>query len=1577
MVQFNFTYDVGISIEQMVGFEMAAAVWSHYLTDDITINLHIVSVNTLGDDGEAVGGAVPLFHEVQYGVFQEYYENDISSSNDTQADGSLDEGNTVDLMINGELVDGNTNLLLTSAQAKALGMDEALLLDNGTTWDRNLVDPNALDGYIIVNQSFDWNYDFARKNDAPEGALDFFSMALHEIGHQLGFVSGIDGTLDVLQLHSGETSIQDFTVLDLFRHTIDSGSVSDVTLGTNAYFSLDNGVTNIADFSTGNQDEDYQASHWKRFQTAIGIMDPTLAYKERLTLTNLDLQAFDVLGYDINTNAIGDTLQLKDLLLQAEAKVSLDLGIDLAQSTDANGGNELYKLGYSGWWDLFEKQIHELGYSGWWDIFELGKSYWEQELAGTLELGYSGWWQLFDEKMQELESQMLALGYSGWWQEFQSDMLALGYSGWWEVFELGYSGWWQKLDNYFSKLEETNGENNSIVDQILNGTDPNQTTQTTTGGDEDDIIGGNSGRDLISGLKGDDLIDGKSGADILMGDEGDDMIYGLDGDDVIYGGEGDDFLSGEGDNDQLYGEAGADVISGGAGDDFLSGGFGRDVLKGDQGKDVLVGGTGDDILEGGENNDLLLGGQGKDLIDGGEGDDILRGDYYPSNNTSTNTNYSEPNLKSLQALLGLTGEITTTSGVDYWLRLEAESMILINSNQQTNSSASGGSVVTTGGNGKLRKNFAGATGTYDLVVSYYDSSNGQGKITLEVNYQDLDSWILNGDNNGFVTRTIKGVNLTNGDRIQLRGEANGNEFIQIDYLDIIAVKEGSTYNYNSLTANNQINLVQGTNNVKADSIRIEAEAMTLSNGYVVEARNNFTSGNGVITNSLNGQKATANYTFTGNSGTYNIFASYLDGIGGQAKAEIKINGTTVNAWEFNKNNGLSEYRLVGLNIAVNQGDIVTIIGEANSSDLAKFDYLNFVPVLTQQLDADADIVPDYIQKGTTAAGRVEAELMTLGGTHYKIESASFASGGKVVKTDESNTGMTVTTTFTGDTGLYNIVLGYYDGNDGIAKYQANLNGIQQLDSWNAQLNLGNADPLAQTFVTRTFARQILLNPGDKVQLQAIRGGNDRAYIDYIQFEKYDPTAAIRVEAEYMNATGDYKLENYTFASGGRVLRSEKSDDLANALKLNTVFQGESGQYTIKVYYFDENDGNAQFTASLNGSLINSWVANSNLGSGNVELKTSFLRTIGTNIELKTGDVFQVTSMRNSGDYGRIDYVEFVPYVAGANLEGTTIQLEVEDMQLTGEKVKVEKKNFAYGGAYVTTDDDKIGLTASTLFTGEEGYYNVILGYYDTNKGQANVTVKLNEDELKSWVLNQNLGTDKAGVNSFTTYTVAQGVYLEKNDTLQIIGRANGSDKVYADYLKLIPVEAPISEVEIQSISNSNNGDILRGGAGNDQLYGETGNDILYGENEYDTPNSITAGNDTLVGGSGDDVLYGNSGNDVLYGDEITPIQQNLSLPQGAIVYNNSAYLLSTASSWINAQVQAETLGGNLVTINDAAENQFLLNTFGGTQILWLGLTDQDKEGTFKWISGETVTYSNWTVGLDNQMTMQQDKIMPF
>ncbi len=78
--------------------------------------------------------------------------------------------------------------------------------------------------------------------------------------------------------------------------------------------------------------------------------------------------------------------------------------------------------------------------------------------------------------------------------------------------------------------------------------------------------------------------------------------------------------------------------------------------------------------------------------------------------------------------------------------------------------------------------------------------------------------------------------------------------------------------------------------------------------------------------------------------------------------------------------------------------------------------------------------------------------------------------------------------------------------------------------------------------------------------------------------------------------------------------------------------------------------------------------------------------------------------------------------------------------------------------------------------------------------------------------------------------------------------------------------------------------------------------------------------------------------------------------------NGHSYYLGSRDYWTNAQTFAASLGGYLVTINDAAENQFVCNAFNSYGEFFIGLNDSAKPGTFVWLDGETSTYRNWAPG---------------
>lgn len=103
---------------------------------------------------------------------------------------------------------------------------------------------------------------------------------------------------------------------------------------------------------------------------------------------------------------------------------------------------------------------------------------------------------------------------------------------------------------------------------------------------------------------------------------------------------------------------------------------------------------------------------------------------------------------------------------------------------------------------------------------------------------------------------------------------------------------------------------------------------------------------------------------------------------------------------------------------------------------------------------------------------------------------------------------------------------------------------------------------------------------------------------------------------------------------------------------------------------------------------------------------------------------------------------------------------------------------------------------------------------------------------------------------------------------------------------------------------------------------------------------------------------------------------------GGTIYNPTTghnYFLVGLGTWSQTEAFATSLGGHLVTINDAAENNWLTSNFvttNPTYNFWMGLNDLDNNGTWTWISGESVSYLNWAPGEPNFSSEKVGNLLP-
>lgn len=271
----------------LAAFNRAAAAWAARISDPITVTIN-ADLAPLGAGIIGSTSSVTLqagYSTVRNAVVADADANDgILSAMPTAAQFSATVPSGSSL---------NGNLLLTKANAKALGFTGL----DGTFGNS--------DASMTFSSTF--AFDFDHSNGVGAGLLDFETVAAHEIGHALGFVSFVDS------IAGGATAISPFT-LDLlrFRNNLagqDPAIAAEFTTFPRAMIVGGDAITDAINdpewrMSTGltGAGDGRQASHWKDDDLVgpkIGIMDPTLGSGVFYGITDADFRALDLIGYNI------------------------------------------------------------------------------------------------------------------------------------------------------------------------------------------------------------------------------------------------------------------------------------------------------------------------------------------------------------------------------------------------------------------------------------------------------------------------------------------------------------------------------------------------------------------------------------------------------------------------------------------------------------------------------------------------------------------------------------------------------------------------------------------------------------------------------------------------------------------------------------------------------------------------------------------------------------------------------------------------------------------------------------------------------------------------------------------------------------------------------------------------------------------------------------------------------------------------------------------------------------------------------------------------------------------------------
>ncbi len=130
----------------------------------------------------------------------------------------------------------------------------------------------------------------------------------------------------------------------------------------------------------------------------------------------------------------------------------------------------------------------------------------------------------------------------------------------------------------------------------------------------------------------------------------------------------------------------------------------------------------------------------------------------------------------------------------------------------------------------------------------------------------------------------------------------------------------------------------------------------------------------------------------------------------------------------------------------------------------------------------------------------------------------------------------------------------------------------------------------------------------------------------------------RFEAESMTLEG-YTVREVTpaeDASGGKAVACA-----APSCTATLRYQGEPGWYTLRVEYFDQNDGVSHYRLWIGRQLVDEWAADLRLPTRRLDSTSSTRRQI-TGIALRPGDQIRMEGVPDGGETAALDYVEIVP-----------------------------------------------------------------------------------------------------------------------------------------------------------------------------------------------------------------------------------------------------------------------------------------------------------------------------------------------
>ncbi|MEM0985389.1 MAG: VCBS domain-containing protein [Pseudomonadota bacterium] len=572
----------------------------------------------------------------------------------------------------------------------------------------------------------------------------------------------------------------------------------------------------------------------------------------------------------------------------------------------------------------------------------------------------------------------------------------------------------------------------------------------------------------------------------------------------------------------------------------------------------------------------------------------------------------------------------------------------------------------------------------------------------------------------------------------------------------------------------------GRIDISSGTVSVEAEDI-ISDGFTTEDHSVASGGRTVSLLNTGNSVGTLAYGFEGAAGAYDLAITLHDEFDGESTLSIWVNGQEIKTLTLDADTPAgvvtdgNRVVLTVEGIVLDTGDRVEIRAEQDAAEWGRIDRLDFGFVGTVSPPP-----PPPVEGAIIEAGETQVERLDLSGG-FEIESRPDAREGALVRTlDELGE---ASGTFSGVAGTYQIDVKYFDESDGLADFAFVVNG-SVVETWQGT---GGTSALG-TPAVNSFT--VDLQPGDKVTVRGVKGGEELARIDALMVTLLEATepdnTAPEVNRPIANQTG---AEGIPFA------------------------------FMVPNNTFTDADGDPlSLTAALaSGGALPDWLS--------FDPATNTFSGLPTDGDDGTIDITVTASdgMDDVSDTFRLSIADMGDIPAALNV-GLN---EAEDLTLDG--YVIENRNSASSSQLIRTFGEG---EATGQFSGPSGRYRLELGYQEESDGKSNYAVLINGSEVFAFTAEKGpraLGTDAStaieldlAMGDIVTIRGTRGQEaLARLDTIELTALDTGpvntptaaeNDAATTDEDTAVIVEVLANDtdadgdsLEIASISNAVNG----------------------------------------------------------------------------------------------------------------------------------------------------------------------------